>query len=51
MNVSWPPQSQRLRIRSPRKRTWFCSAPMAAPRCEVREAGLFELWSVLAIGI
>jgi hypothetical protein len=29
----------------------FCSTSMVAPRREVNEAGLFELWSVLAIGI
>src|SRR6266851_6128096 len=43
MNASCPPQSQRLRMRSPRKRTWFCSTSMVAPRREVSDAGLFEL--------
>ena len=43
MNASWPPQSQRFRIKSPRKRTWFCSTSIVAPKRDVREAGLFEL--------
>lgn len=30
-------------MRSPRKRTWFCSTSMVAPSREVKEAGLFEL--------
>jgi len=46
MNASWPPQSQRLRMRPPRKRTWFCSTSIVAPRSEMSDAGLFELESV-----
>lgn len=30
-------------MRSPRKRTWFCSTSIVAPRREVSEAGLLEL--------
>jgi hypothetical protein len=43
MKESWPPQSHKLRMRSPRNRTWFCSTSIVAPRRDVRDAGLFEL--------
>lgn len=48
MKESWPPQSQRFNMRSPRKRTWFCSTSIVAPRRAVKEAGLFELGQIEA---
>jgi len=37
-------------MRSPRKRTWFCSTSMVAPRREVSDAGLFELQAYVLSG-
>lgn len=37
-------------MRSPRKRTWFCSTSMVAPRRVVREAGLLELYHGIGQG-
>lgn len=33
-------------MRSPRKRTWFCSTSIVAPSLDVRDAGLFELVAI-----